>query len=54
MSPFDLTNLAALKAWLGLAIRAGPERYDAHGACHSGESFGLRRPKPAKPAAALL
>ncbi len=24
MSPYDLTNLAALKAWLGLPAAAGP------------------------------
>ena len=54
MSPFDLTNLAALKAWLGLPSDARAERCDAQRACHGGKSFDLRSAKPPQLAAVLV
>ena len=50
MSPFDLTNLAALKAWLGLPAAAFGQRRDARRAGHGGEprdSCGAVAPRPA-------
>ena len=54
MSPFDLTTLAALKAWLGLPDAAGSQRRDAWRAHYGCEPFDLRRVEPVRPAAAVL
>ena len=54
MSPFDLTNLAALKAWLGLPSAPGPNDATLARAHYGGEPFDLRVAEPSEPAAVLL
>ena len=54
MSPYDLTTLAALKAWLGLPGGGLAERRDARGARSPRRAARSRRAEPARPAAAEL
>ena len=54
MSPFDLTNLAALKAWLGLPSALGPNDATLTALVTAASRSDLRGAEPPEPTAALL
>ena len=54
MSPYDLTTLAALKAWLGLPAGAGPNDATLAALITAASRTDLRGAEPARPAAAVL